>query len=644
MHKTATREFYLFGNEKIWLKYDLKKPEQHAMFWESVKTIEDMNHPKFGKSALSIELNLNADGSIREAKITDRFRNFTAKFDGIGKLIEDEWLKKSSGYMEFAKECEKGLSSLLEHIGGTQKPSQAPFTKEVFKQHLIKTEAQKTKFKYVAGKKGRRPRTTEQIEEKRKEIEAFCEQKGIDIKNHPSLYQKSLKNLAKIVEKAEEEHMPFTPYRNFLGFAYKSFNTNLQSMREHGIDPVKFPSGLVFSSGNFSENLKTCKENNRDPIKESLLWHLNMKPEKFSEFLKDYIPPELRLPKKLGERRLSPEGREKKIIDIIVERGVEEKDIKEYVKRVSQRAVKKIIEMCDENKFDWKKYQIVFTFAPNTLGSNLQSCTSKDIDPVKFALISKLVLPNNRFNVLLESIITENTMPRKLSPEEKRSKILEIMAKEGLGENEMSEHIKKISPKSVKRIIAVCEKYKFDWKNNQSVFSYGPNALNLKLTLCDYNHVDPTVHGVVTNLGLHYEKFKEFLKTFMAQSGLESKEVEQHPFAAEMGREVIAIMVKRGIEEKNIENYVKKIHPETVEKIIDICDRNNFDWQDHQRVLTYDPKTVNANLNLCTHNNINPIMFQLTRSLGLPKEEFKDLLKTMMAQRRLAFKEPEAHQ
>jgi hypothetical protein len=544
MHKLE-KDFCHFGGEQLRLKEHLESLGKEKIVWESFRTVDSISpvlplhfpfngkiSPVFkGKApALSIELMFNADKTLKEVKIVDRAKSITAKYDSSGKLVMDEWLLKHPECMETAKVYEQRLNALLTYTHSiqkhVQKPTLAEPPKQAFQPHAIKTEipAQpaekeviKTTFRCSAGRGVRQPFTPAQIETRNKEIDAFCEEKGIDVKNHPPLHNLALKNLKKIVAVCEEKHIPFTPYRNFLPYPFNSFMSNLKALEEHGIDPVKFSYTLVYPAQNLSENLKTCAEQGRNAVEEALVLHLNMNSEKFREFLKTYVPPE----------RLSPEEKEKKTIAILVKNGMEEKDIKEYVKKKAPERVEKIIGICNKHSFDWKKHQIVFIYAPNTLNSNLDACASHNIDPVKFELLADLTLPNEKFNSRLREIIEKGIQPKVLSEEEKRSKVLEIMAKEGLGENEINDHVKRrgLHPVTVERIIEICNRHHLDWKTQQTVFACGPNILESNLSLCEFNNVDPVKFSITSRLILPRDDFKEYLKVLMVQKGLEFKEL-----------------------------------------------------------------------------------------------------------------------
>jgi hypothetical protein len=225
-----------------------------------------------------------------------------------------------------------------------------------------------------------------------------------------------------------------------------------------------------------------------------------------------------------GRVPLTPEEREKKVVAILVRNGVEEKDIKDYVRKKAPETVERVIKVCDKYGFDWKKHQIVFSFPPGNLESNLSACASCNIDPVKFELIADLILPKEEFNALLREIREKNVQPRVLSPEERRRRVLEIIAEEGLKEEEVSESIKKKAPETVKKIIEICKAHNIDWKSHPTIFSCGSNVLQSNLELCELNKVNPEEWSITARLVLPHEQFREYLKRVVTQMGLEFKE------------------------------------------------------------------------------------------------------------------------
>lgn len=406
MHKTVGGNSHIFLGEALRLAYDLEKQGQHTIFWESVRKVDKKYTPLHGKSLISVELSLKHDGGLQEAKIVNRSNSLVARFDSNCKLIEgscspEHWLI-AEGYA-------KMLEIFLRDAEIKEKSSQPPPPAEILKPMLIKTEtappSPKEEIRRVTmhvphktWRRGKRPLTPSQIEERRRRIEDFCKEKGIDLKNHPCLYKRPPDDLTRIVAKAEEKKIPFTPYCNFLAFTYVGFSANLQSLEQYKVDPVKYSYALVYPPKNIAENLKTCAENKRDSVKEALVQHLNMRPEKFKEFLKSYVQ---------SDRHLPPEEKAKMVIAIMVKNGVDEKDIRDYVKKKSPKTVEKIIEVCNKYEFDWKNHQIVFGFGPGLLDSNLGSCAYNHVDPVGCRLISELVRPREKFKEILRDFMAQ---------------------------------------------------------------------------------------------------------------------------------------------------------------------------------------------------------------------------------------------
>jgi hypothetical protein len=543
MHKQE-RSFCYFGNEQLRLREHLESLGKEKIVWESLRTVETISPVFKGKApALSIELLFNSDKTLKEARIHDRVKSITAKYDGSGKLVMDDWLLKHPECMEAAKDYEQKLNVLLIYTHSIQKPSlpepqkhvQEPIIagspKQVFQPHIIKTETaipapqqevKKAAFRYLPGVMGRRPFTPEQIEIRNKEIDAFCKEKGIDIKHHTVLYKSSFENLKRIVALCEEKQIPFTPYRNFLSFIFTTFNRDIKIIEKYNLENPEFSkfdlaehhSVFAFAPETLSENLKICVEKKRDPVKEGFVSMLNLKHQDFIGYLESKKP------------ELAEEEKRKKVIEIMTSHGIDEKDIKEYVKKKAPETVERILEICDKHNFDWKAHQVVFSYTPDTTNSNLDACESHNIDPVKFELLSDLVLPNKKFNARLEEIIEKGVQPKVLSEEEKRSRVLEILAREGLSENEVDDYTKKKAPETVEGIIGICNRHNLDWKNNQILFRFPPNVLESNLSLCDFNNVDPVKFGITSRLTLPRDDFKEYLKVLMAQKGLEFKEPE----------------------------------------------------------------------------------------------------------------------
>ncbi|NYZ76160.1 hypothetical protein H0N98_02825 [Candidatus Micrarchaeota archaeon] len=646
MHKLE-RTFCYFGDEKLRLKEHLESLGKEKVVWESFRTVDSIS-PAFGGKppALSVELLFNSNKTLKEVKIVDRVKSITAKYDGSGKLVMDDWLLKHPESAETAKGYEQRLSTLLTYtrslqnipapqpIKQLQKSSLAESPKQAFQPHAMKTEASVPAVqerivkpvRHFGGRMGRPFFTPEQVKARNAEIDAFCKEKGIDFENHPPLHNLALKNLKRIVALCEEKHIPFTPYRNFLVYPFNSFSSNVKALEEHGVDPVKFAYALVFPAQNLSENLKTCAEQGRDAVEEALVPHLYMNSEKFRGFLKTYVPPE----------KLSPEEKEKKIIAILVKNGLEEKDIKNYVKKKAPETVERVIEICDNHNFDWKTHQIVFSYAPGTLNSNLDSCASRNADPVRFNLLKFLMLPTERFNKALDDALSHGIPQDYTVPGERENAVVEIMTEKGMDENDIKDYVKKHHPQTVKKIIEACEENGFGWKKHQIVFVLAPNTLLLNLRSCTSSNIDPVKFELLADLTLPNEKFNARLKEII-EKGIQPKVLSPE----ERRSKLLEILTREGVNENEVNDYIKKKSPETVEKIIGICNMHNLDWKTHQTVFASGPNVLESNLSLCNFNNVDPVKFSITSRLTLPRDDFKEYLKVLMAQKGLEFKEPE---
>ena len=515
MHKMVAGSSYLFLGETLKLAYDLEKEGQHTMFWESVRKIEKKYTPQHGKSVLSVELSLRSDGSLDEAKIVHRGNSLIAKFDSNCKLIEGSC---SLEHYLAAEEYSKKLKIFIKNIGVEEKVSQPPPPQEILKPMLLKTETSTPpsskegigRMNITPHRKYQRILTPSQIEMRLK-INAFCQDKSIDVENHPELYGKPLENLMKIIEKCDEKHIPYTPFKNFLVTDYENFNANVENFEMYGMDPAKLNYMLAYSSHPTSENLKTCKEQGKDPVRDLLISKLPMNPESFKEFLKNREPVKL---------RLSAEEKKKRIVEIMAKHGVKEEDITPSVKKMYPTAIESIIKVCDKHEFDWKTHQYVFCWGANVLDLNLDFCRQEGKDPEQSAIVSKLCLPNDEFKEFLK-----NYVPAKLfmTPQEAEKEVVKIMIGEGLEEEKIPLEIKRTSPVSARRILETCKMHNFDWKNYPSIFSQGATSLNWKFELCKYNDIAVTeiepIHFIKSK-----DMFRSFIRTLVAEKGAESRE------------------------------------------------------------------------------------------------------------------------
>ncbi len=531
MHKLE-KDFCYFGNEQLQLREHLESLGKEKIVWESLRTVESIVPVFRGNApALSIELMLNADKTLKEARIVDRVNSITAKYDGSGKLVMDDWLLKHPECMETAKSYEKKLGVFLERKylikkppipephKEVQKPIVTESPKQAFQPHAIKTDIlipasqqEVTKLvRHFDGNVGRPFFTQEQMKIRNAEIDAFCKEKGIEFENHPVLHHLSLKNLRKIVATCEEKHIPFTPYRNFLPYSYTSFSSNIQAFEEHGINTVKFSYALTYPAQNLSDNLKTCKEQGKDPVRDLLIPKLNMNPESFKEFLKNREPVKL---------RLSAEEKEKKVVEIMAKHGVKEEDITSSVKKAYPAAVEHVIKVCDKHEFNWKAHQYVFSWGANVLDLNLDFCRQEGIDPEQSGIVSTLWLPNDEFKEFLK-----NHVPGKLfiTHQKAEKEVVKIMIGEGLEEEKIPLEIKKQAPVSVGRILETCKMHNFDWKKYPLIFSQGAASLNWKFELCECNDIAVTEIEPI-NFIKSKDMFRSFIRTLVAEKGAEFRE------------------------------------------------------------------------------------------------------------------------
>jgi antitoxin component of MazEF toxin-antitoxin module len=143
-----TENAYL-GDDELRLKGPpLESFGKEKVVWASFRVVDAPHHPAFGKSALTIEVSLNADKSLREAKIVDWEAQLTFKFDSSCKLVHDEWLLKHPEHMETAKKYEQKLAKLLFDIGAVHKPAMSEPPDKLFRPRAMKDQEQKPKVKH----------------------------------------------------------------------------------------------------------------------------------------------------------------------------------------------------------------------------------------------------------------------------------------------------------------------------------------------------------------------------------------------------------------------------------------------------------------------------------------------------------------
>jgi hypothetical protein len=252
------------------------------------------------------------------------------------------------------------------------------------------------------------------IDTEQKGIETFCKNEGIDIENHPHLRDCHLSDLRDIVTTCKDRRIPYQPYRSYLVLFYSTFSANLKNLDDFKIDPIQYSYALAFPKNNLSTNLQTCKSENKDPVKEALVPHLRMEPEKFKEYLKTHIPPELRQ----KEREKRREEMRKEVVDIMVRNGMNKNDIKEVAKKQYPESVKKIIEVCNKHRYDWRTDQGVFDCGYKSLDLNLTLCDYNNVNPPELQLSSRLSYKYERFKEVLKEKMARNGLAFKEPPPE----------------------------------------------------------------------------------------------------------------------------------------------------------------------------------------------------------------------------------
>lgn len=392
----------------------------------------------------------------------------------------------------------------------------------------------------------RRRERQERAEQKRKDIEAFCNEKGIDIEHHPCLYRSNLGDLRDIVKKADERHIKCRPYARFLFSSFATVNGDITALESHNqqiigmpeqskIDPAEHPFLLAYSPTKLSDNLKTCREERRDPVKFGLLDKLAMEPKDFSEYLKTSV-----------EVYMTPEDKERKVIEIMANHHVKEEDISPHARRLAPLTVEKIIATCDKYHFDWRTYKTVFKSGYVALDSKLGLCAYNNADPVQLKLVRYLEESNERFKDALKEAMAQRGLgfkepppssyirSRKGSPpmtqeqiEDRQKRLSQIFERYGVDEKDVKGYVKEITPEKVEKVLEVCKKHGFPWVDYQYITGYKAEGLDKNLALCEFNNTTVMQLGMVSRLYLPYNDFSELVKKAMQERGLEFREPPQ---------------------------------------------------------------------------------------------------------------------
>jgi hypothetical protein len=219
----------------------------------------------------------------------------------------------------------------------------------------------------------------------------------------------------------------------------------------------------------------------------------------------------------------------------------------------------------------------------------------------------------------------------RLSAEEKEKRIVEIMAKNGVKEEDIISSVKKMYPVAIEHIIQVCDKHEFDWKTRQYVFSWGANVLDLNLDFCRQEGRDPEQSGIVSKLCLPNGEFKEFLKSHVpAKLFITPQEAE---------KEVIKIMIGEGLEKEKITLDIKRTGPVSVRRILETCKMHNFDWKKYLSIFSQGAASLNWKFELCECNDIAVTEIEPVHLIQ-SKDTFRNFIRTLVAEKGAEFREP----
>lgn len=138
-HKKAEPGFCYFGEEKLQVEH-FKDLFKEKIVFTSIKTLSSTSTGFKAPPALSIDVLVNPDKSLKEARINDRVNGITAKYDSFGKLVMDEWLLKHPESAEAARDYEQRLQVMLEYASSTQKHQMLQFKKQLLLPSAIKPQ------------------------------------------------------------------------------------------------------------------------------------------------------------------------------------------------------------------------------------------------------------------------------------------------------------------------------------------------------------------------------------------------------------------------------------------------------------------------------------------------------------------------
>ncbi|NYZ78705.1 AbrB/MazE/SpoVT family DNA-binding domain-containing protein [Candidatus Micrarchaeota archaeon] len=141
MNKVIDKEPHLFNPYFLVCRQPLEKPGQITTFWESTTGIDGKKNPRFDELAFSMRVVTNSDNALQEAKISDRRKQLTAKFDKCCNPVEGSYAPE---HEQLAKDYGSRLRIFLSDVGiTTEGPSATP--QQLFKPHAMGNEGQKTK-------------------------------------------------------------------------------------------------------------------------------------------------------------------------------------------------------------------------------------------------------------------------------------------------------------------------------------------------------------------------------------------------------------------------------------------------------------------------------------------------------------------
>lgn len=391
---------------------------------------------------------------------------------------------------------------------------------------------------------------------------------------------------------------------------------------------------------------------------------------------------------------------EKTISEIAAREGLKEEDMGQCMRRCTPAKAEKIIEICKRYNFDWKNHQSVFISPMKNLEPNLSLCSHNNVDPSQLGLVVALGYQPEMFANFLKSAMTGKGLHfRDLSEqappiETPRPPIKEVLpVATGLGEEKVKrprgrpkgvptftpeeverrredtrrfcnekgidiEHHPILYTRSLRNLTNIVEDAEHEklpfkpysnflstahatvntniktlkWYNSQPVeFKLEPkdytwllvlpvNNLRQNLETCIEDKRDPVKEGFIHNIGMNPGDFGEFLKDFKPEKMRLTPE--------ERRKMVIDITAKHGMSEDKLSDHIKKSHPLTVEKIIEVSNKHGWDWKVRQEAFYQGPAALDWKLGLCEINKVNYSEISMV-NIALSKEDFRELIKTM---------------